>query len=534
MQENSSTFIRHAPCENCGSQNNLAIYLSPDGSQGHNYCFGCHSYEKTNGELPKVASKKEITNMIEGITEALPSRKINSETCKKFNYETGIYKNEPVHIANYYDKNYNKVAQKLRFADKRFIWLGDVDKITLFGQQVWRNGGEKSKIILTEGELDCLSVSAVQGNKYPVCSIPSGSASAKKFIKRELEYLSKFSEIILMFDNDEAGITASIEVANLLPIGKVKIARLPAKDPSELLQKGQGSKIIDAMWEAKSYTPQGIIEGVDAEKLLLDNANAESIPYHWKGLNKKLRGIRRGEINLLCAGSGTGKSLVCKELTYYLVSNKHKVGYFGLEENVSESIKGIISVALSNPIHDPDKRAKISDEKILTEYHKIKNHVCFYDHKGASSLDDIMNRMRYMVNGSNCKIIILDNISILISGLDTSNERRLIDSTMTQLRNLCLELNCAMFIVAHLKRPDTNFGHEEGSQTSLSHLRGSHGLAMLSNAVIGFERDQQHATDSNIMNVRVLKNRFSGSTGIATSLVYNEHTGRLLESVFDE
>jgi len=155
MQENSSTFIRHAPCENCGSQNNLAIYLSPDGSQGHNYCFGCHSYEKTNGELPKVASKKEITNMIEGITEALPSRKINSETCKKFNYETGIYKNEPVHIANYYDKNYNKVAQKLRFADKRFIWLGDVDKITLFGQQVWRNGGEKSKIILTEGELDC-------------------------------------------------------------------------------------------------------------------------------------------------------------------------------------------------------------------------------------------------------------------------------------------------------------------------------------------------------------------------------------------
>ena len=217
MQENSSNFIRHAPCENCDSQDNLAIYLTPDGSHGHTYCFGCHSYEKTNGELPEVATTKKITNMIEGITEALPSRKINSETCKKFNYETGTYKGEPVHIANYYDKDYNKVAQKLRFADKRFIWLGDPDKITLFGQQVWREGGEKSKIILTEGELDCLSVSAVQGNKYPVCSIPSGSASAKKFIKKELQFLSKFSSIILMFDTDEAGVKASVEVANLLP-----------------------------------------------------------------------------------------------------------------------------------------------------------------------------------------------------------------------------------------------------------------------------------------------------------------------------
>ena len=68
-------FIRHAPCENCGSRDNLAIY------SGHTYCFGCQQYKKTNGELPdKIIPKKEIKGMITGITEALPKRKINSET----------------------------------------------------------------------------------------------------------------------------------------------------------------------------------------------------------------------------------------------------------------------------------------------------------------------------------------------------------------------------------------------------------------------------------------------------------------------
>jgi twinkle protein len=534
MQENSSNFIRHAPCENCDSQDNLAIYLTPDGSQGHTYCFGCHSYEKTNGELPEVATTKKITNMIEGITEALPSRKINSETCKKFNYETGTYKGEPVHIANYYDKDYNKVAQKLRFADKRFIWLGDPDKITLFGQQVWREGGEKSKIILTEGELDCLSVSAVQGNKYPVCSIPSGSASAKKFIKKELQFLSKFSSIILMFDTDEAGVKASVEVANLLPVRKVKIARLPAKDPSELLQKGQGSKIIDAMWEAKNYTPQGIIQGSDTKDLLLNDEEVETIPYLWNGLNEKLQGIRFGELNLLCGGSGTGKSQMCREIAYDCILKGHKVGYIALEESVKRSIRGIVSVGLNAQIHNPEIRKKFSDEKLLEEFDKVKDNIAFYDHFGSSDSEDLMNRIRYMVQSLDCKVIILDHISIVISGLHDGDERRLIDNTMTELRKLVEEVKCAMFVVSHLKRPSGNLGHEEGVQTSLSHLRGSHALAQLSDAVIGFERNQQHETESNIMIVRVLKNRFSGETGVATSLIYNKETGRLAESSFDE
>ena len=95
------------------------------------------------------------------------------------------------------------------------------------------------------------------------------------------------------------------------------------------------------------------------------------------------------------------------------------------------------------------------------------------------------------------------------------------------------ELNCCLFVVSHLKRPEGKFGHEEGTQTSLSHLRGSHSLAQLSDCVLGFERDQQSEDEHNILTVRVLKNRFSGDTGIASTLIYNQETGRLSEGKFD-
>ena len=138
-----------------------------------------------------------------------------------------------------------------------------------------------------------------------------------------------------------------------------------------------------------------------------------------------------------------------------------------------------------------------------------------------------------MVKGLDCKVIFLDHISIVISGLAEGDERRLIDNTMTQLRQLVEELNIAMFVVSHLKRPEGK-GHEEGTHTSLSHLRGSASLGQLSDAVIGFERNQQSETQANVLTCRILKNRFSGDTGVATQLIYNKETGRLVEGNFDE
>jgi twinkle protein len=124
---------------------------------------------------------------------------------------------------------------------------------------------------------------------------------------------------------------------------------------------------------------------------------------------------------------------------------------------------------------------------------------------------------------------VLDHLSIVVSGLGDGDERRLIDNAMTALRTLVEETGVGMFVVSHLRRPEGDRGHEQGAKTSLSQLRGSHSIAQLSDMVIGLERDQQ-GKNPNITTMRVLKNRFSGETGIAGYLLYNRDTGRLSET----
>tara|TARA_R100000963_G_C4607201_1_gene78838 strand:- start:455 stop:802 length:348 start_codon:yes stop_codon:yes gene_type:complete len=102
---------------------------------------------------------------------------------------------------------------------------------------------------------------------------------------------------------------------------------------------------------------------------------------------------------------------------------------------------------------------------------------------------------------------------------------------MTKLRSLVEQTGIGLLLVSHLRRPSGDRGHEEGKEVSLSHLRGSASIAHLSDGVIALERNQQEDDDilSNTTTVRILKNRYTGETGIATHLFYDRKTGRMTE-----
>ena len=160
--------------------------------------------------------------------------------------------------------------------------------------------------------------------------------------------------------------------------------------------------------------------------------------------------------------------------------------------------------------------------------------VYLYDHWGSTDSDNLLSKIRYLARGCGCDFIVLDHISIVVSGLEGGDERRIIDNTMTKLRALVEELNCGMILISHLKRPSGDRGHEDGAQTSLAQLRGSAAIGQLSDIVIGLERNQQDNENSNISDVRVLKNRWSGDTGIACHLAYSADTGRMTETYWED
>ena len=530
-----STFLRHEPCEQCGSSDAKAVY-----DDGHTYCFSCESHNNGSetGSLDEdQRSRKsfrgsgyEEGSFIKGAITNLPKRGLTIETCHRWNYQTGQYGGRPCHIANFMDNKGNVVAQKLRLPNKNFLVVGDISSAGLYGSHLWNSG---KKLVITEGELDALSVSQINEHRWPVVSLPNGVSSAKKVVATNLEYLNRFEEIIFMFDNDEVGQKAADECCGVLPVGKAKIAMLPLKDANEMLVSKRAAEVVQAIFNAKVYRPDGILDGKDLWDEVTKEIKSDGHPYPWEGLNGLTHGIRRGEIATFCAGSGTGKSQICKEIALDLVLRDEAVGYIALEENVRRTSLGVMGMYLNKPLH-LDPSAATTEEKRKAFEHTVGSGKFFlYDHFGSMDTSNLLNRIRFMVAGCGCHYIFLDHLSIVVSGLEGGDERRLIDNTMTKLRSLVEELKFSLILVSHLKRPEGR-AHEEGANTSLSQLRGSAGIAQLSDIVMGLERDQQDEDNGNTMKVRVLKNRWSGQTGVACELYYSHDTGRLREEVWTD
>lgn len=474
-----------------------------------------------------MVQPKLPSSLLDAECQRLVKRGINEDTCKKWGYGVTKHNGVPVQIANYCNDHGVPIAQKLRYPDKSFQILGDSKKMGLYGQHLWQAGGKM--VTVCEGEIDSMTVSQVGNLKWAVVSVPNGAQGAHKAIARSIEWLSTFEQVVFMFDNDQAGREASEKCSLMLPIGKAKIATLPMKDPNEMLMAGRGSEIVQAQWSAKPFRPDGVVLGEDLWEQVSEVDESESFPYPFSGMNDKTYGIRKGELVCLTSGTGIGKSSVCREIAHHLIVNDKKVGYIALEESVKRTGLGIMGIHLNTPLHIHGN--SVGMEKLHEAFEATlgTGNCVLYDHFGSMDSDILANKIRYMVKALDVEYVFLDHISIVVSGFEGKDERREIDNIMTKLRSLVEELNIALILVSHLKRPEGK-GHEEGGRTSLSQLRGSQAIAQLSDIVVSFERDMQDEIASNLTTVRVLKNRFSGETGKTCTLLYDKETGRLQES----
>lgn len=518
-----SKFVGHTPCEKCGSSDAKAMY-----EDGHGFCFKCQTYFHSGKERIDMPEVEQGAGFITGEVTPLTKRGIGQETCAKWDYRIGAFGGFPVQIANYRGEDNRIVAQKLRFPNKDFRIIGNSKQMGLYGQHLWREGGKM--VVVTEGEIDALSLSHIQGNKWPVVSVPNGAAAAPTAIQKAVDWLEKFEVVVFMFDNDDAGRKASSICAGLLSPGKAKVASLPLKDINEMLVSGRSDEVINAIWSAKTFRPDGIVAGIDLWETITKVDQVSAIPYPYAGITKFTHGLRKGELVTITAGSGVGKSQFCKELAHWLLMNNQKVGYIALEESVRRTALGIMGIGMNLPLHLGMKGMDEASLRQTFENTVGSGKFFTYDHFGSTDSENLLNRIRYMVRACGCDFIVLDHLSIVVSGMEGGDERRLLDNTMTRLRCLVEELKMGLILVSHLKRPEGR-GHEEGAATSLSQLRGSAGIAQLSDMVIGLERNQQGDNSERLTtHVRVLKNRWSGETGLCSRLEYNPNSGRLVET----
>jgi len=539
----------HQPCQDdsCGSTDGASI--NADGSA---YCFVCLKYFPTysTSEVQPPDTVTDFTvyqrnnrmkekNPVAASFVELIDRKISLATAKKYGVKASTINGKvDKHYYPYYN-GHEHAGTKVRKQNKEFIWTGSAKEVGLFGENLFKAGGKF--ITLTEGECDAMAAYELMGSKWPAVSIKSGAAGGVRDVKENLEYLESFDAVVINFDNDKHGKEAAQKVAKLLTPGKAKIMTLPVdyKDANDMLRQGRHAAYVSAFWDSKIYTPSGVLNLSDQfeayQKLRLEKKRA--IPYPWSGLNKKLEGLRAGELVTLTGGTGLGKSSVTREIEHWLIENtEDNVGVIALEETWSRTAEGIMAVEANAKLHLDSVKAEFTESQLDDCYRKVfmgdnDGRVWIHAHHGVNNIDDIFSKLRYMIIGLDCKWIVVDHLHMLVLSTLEHDERKAIDGIMHRLRTMVEETGCGMILVSHLRRVEGNRGHENGIETGLSHLRGSQSIAQLSDCVISLERNQQaeDKIEASTTKVRVLKSRYTGDVGVASHLLYDNKTGRLRE-----
>lgn len=517
--------IKKINCNNCGSSDANAIY-----NDGSSHCYSCENHVFGDNTITTtkdtVKSNNNIKSNLNGKYIDIIDRKISKWTCEFTKYQVLNDK----HICIYNDN-----GQKIRYPNKDFNIIGSLNG-ELYLQHKW-NKLNYDSIIITEGEIDTLSIIEVTSGRQPVVSLNGGSKSTNKNIKNNIDFLLQYDIIILGFDNDKQGLEATNEAIKLLPVEKVKVINWGAyKDANEVLVNNDDRNILinDYINKAEVKTPNGIIDknNYSFDKLMINRNNKSYHSKLYPELSEKLGGFRKQELTIFTAGSGIGKSTIVTEIGKELLCDHNlNILHIGLEESVQKTIFNYMAIDMNINKGELFLNYESMDkDKLEKSYNYIMSNNNFYTYDSFGSLDfeELLNTMRYMVNIKKVDFILLDHITIIVSGMESDNERQAIDIMMTKLRMFIEETGVGVIAISHLSNSTGKKTHETGESVQLSQLRGSGGIKQISDNVIALERDQQHKTDGNITNIRLLKNRLLGQLGLCDKLNYNNNTGRLL------
>lgn len=518
-----SNFLHHGACAACGSSDANSFY-----DDGHEHCFSCGETKRGDSKISQKTKVEDrpLTSLPLKEMPALKARKLDSSTVNKYKVTVNLNPDSNVEaVFPRFNDEGEHVANQVRFAEKDFRCEGDIKGAGLFGQNLFPIGGKS--ITITEGYYDTMAAFQLTGSRYPNVGVMSAS-TAKREVVDNFEYINSFGEIIVNFDNDEPGVKAAKEVAQLFQPGKVRLLKLERKkDANDYLMSGLVKEYINEWFRAPPYMPDGLQLGNDP-KLLDDIVNYKephSIAYPWKGLNKATYGLRLSEFTLFTAETGIGKTTFMKEIEYALLQDPelkergYGVGFLHLEESKRDTALGLMSIHKNKPYHLPDT-AK-SDNELIEAYNDVVNtdRVVIYDHFGSNDIETILAKIRHMT-ALGCRYIVLDHLSIVVSD-QSGDERKQLDEISTKLKTLTMNLNICVVAVIHVNRQ--------------GQVRGSAGPEQVANNIVRLERDKKETDEwrRNITRIVVEKCRLSGRTGAAAYVFYNPITGRL-EEMSDE
>lgn len=543
-------FIEHLPHEKCGSSDALAVY-EEDGNY-HGYCFRCETivsdpyHDKPEGYTPTISSKtpEQVQAEIEFVGRLpcvdVDKRKLRKESLDHFGVKVGLSESDgvtpTVRYFPYHLKDGLIGGYKAKLcAEKRMWWIGSSKDVLPFGWLEALQSGAKT-LFITEGEDDAVALlqalkDNAKGGKWEhlvpaVISLKTGA----KGVRRDLADLagdirSNFGEVVLVFDQDDAGQAAVREALDILPNARVA-GTLPAKDANECILKGYVKGLVSAvLFKAEKPKNTRLIDLVDY--FAQGRVQPEfGVPWPWEGMTKLTRGLRFGETYYFGAGVKMGKSELVNTLAAHLVVDQNlPICLMKPEEATPWTARHIAGKVAGRIFTDPNKTFDYEAyDKAVAQIKPgfIRCVDIYQDIKWEYARHEII-----VAAALGTRAVFIDPITHLTTGLSASEANTHLQEIAQGLSVLAKDLGLMIFMFCHLKAPESGPDHEHGGKVYSSQFSGSRAMMRSCNAMFGLEgnKDPDLAVEErNMRKLIILEDRAYGATGYI-SLYWDENTG---------
>lgn len=552
--------IKHE-VSHCTTENGLQIFYDDARGKYTGYCFSCASkgleayvqnpYGATDKppEPPAKKTKEDIQAEIDEVRALNNPDFIHRGIDPKYFKQSGVrmafseFDGKTPNSFNFPHTLKGKLVGYMTIVLNKvpkIVWsVGNIKGSDLFNWEVAKKKGVK-RLYVTEGHWDCLALEMMLESqsggkyKYAVVSIPNGVQSAAVTLgrmRKEIEEL--FDEIVLVFDNDEAGDKAVREVQKVLP----DILEAPhlggIKDANEALQKGKQKEFVDfVMWKARKPPIEGVVTVAQAmERGAL--APVMGLSYPWPTVTEIMYGQRFGEATCVAGGVGCGKTVIAHECTAHNISVHNEPCFvILLEEDNIKTCWNIAGKIDSLQYNRPEVFEK-NKEQYYETVKSLEDKLFMWNSNGASGhrfdLPEILSAVRFNYAEYGCRFVDIDNMTRIISMMTTAEANEFVNKYSSELANLASELGIHIRLFSHLNVPERGAkSHEEGGAVYASQLTGSRGIMRSFPNIIGFERNKMAEGDlkSNSF-ISILKNRDYGNEQ-KVKTQYSKQ-GRLLE-----
>lgn len=554
-EQQNGAFLGNHACVTCEGSDCMSLYRKEgdDGPYLDGFCRGASAcgyikpsviaehYDVDNMPAPKVRRKINLQELEE--IESLgffpwKKRGTGAKVAEKYSVHTKVDEVKRKLVSRYYKitRNGETVGFKQRILPKDFSRpIGDVGSTSeMFGQSIFEKG--QKYLVICTGEEDALAVaeslhSVRDGKEYwtPVVSVTCGDGAIAKQIRSNFDYINSFEKVVLMFDNDESAQKEVDTVARLINPGKVHIAKLPMKDPCEMMGAGKEDQIRQAFWKAEKFSPVDVCslgELWDEYENQVED-DIFGLPSAFGDLSEMMNGgFAAGEVTVIGALTSVGKSTILNNITYHSsFKENRKSGLIYLESSPKEIVDGMLSIHIEENLALKKKGEKdmVRLKKEFREMIGNDDKMMVVNHHGSfQSVDEMLEKCRWLIKAGGCELLVIDPLQAAVH----SNENGVIDSFMDSLLKLAKETRAAIIVISHMKKPDDDKPHGVSEYS----LKGSSSINQIAFNTLLISRDKVSDNEKikNTTKLTLVKCRRTGMTGNAGWLKYDSTSAKLM------